>query len=70
MGRDNDVIADPRDQWMYFFRRAEGSTAKELLEWLPDPVFKRAAGVLEMISRTTEPMVQRTSSLPPVVRAS
>jgi hypothetical protein len=38
-GRDNDVIADPRDQWMYFFRRAEGSTAKELLEWLPAPVF-------------------------------
>jgi hypothetical protein len=46
-GRDNDVIADPSDQWMYFFRRAEGSTAKELLEWLPDPVFKRAIGVLE-----------------------
>jgi hypothetical protein len=27
---DNEVIADPRDQWMYFFRRAEGSTDEEL----------------------------------------
>jgi len=27
---DNEVIADPRDQWMYFFRRAEGSTVEEL----------------------------------------
>jgi predicted transposase/invertase (TIGR01784 family) len=51
---DNEVIADPRDQWMYFFRRAEGSTVEELLERLPDPVFKRAVGVLEMISRTPD----------------
>jgi Trk K+ transport system NAD-binding subunit len=47
-------IADPRDQWMYFFRRAEGSTVEELLDRLPDPVFKRAVGVLEMISRTPD----------------
>ena len=51
---DNEVIADPRDQWMYFFRRAEGSTVEELLDRLPDPVFKRAVGVLEMISRTPD----------------
>jgi predicted transposase/invertase (TIGR01784 family) len=51
---DNVQIADPRDQWMYFFRRAEGSTVEELLDRLPDPVFKRAVGVLEMISRTPD----------------
>ena len=51
---DNLQIADPRDQWMYFFRRAEGSTVEELLDRLPDPVFKRAVGVLEMISRTPD----------------
>jgi hypothetical protein len=51
---DNEAIADPRDQWMYFFRRAEGSTVEELLDRLPDPVFKRAVGVLEMISRTPD----------------
>ena len=51
---DNVRIADPRDQWMYFFRRAEGSTVEELLDRLPDPVFKRAVGVLEMISRTPD----------------
>jgi uncharacterized protein (DUF58 family) len=51
---DNEQIADPRDQWMYFFRRAEGSTVEELLDRLPDPVFKRAVGVLEMISRTPD----------------
>jgi predicted transposase/invertase (TIGR01784 family) len=51
---DNAVIADPRDQWMYFFRRAEGSTVEELLDRLPDPVFKQAVGVLEMISRTPD----------------
>jgi predicted transposase/invertase (TIGR01784 family) len=51
---DNAPIADPRDQWMYFFRRANGSSVDELLERLPDPVFERAVGVLEMISRTPD----------------
>jgi predicted transposase/invertase (TIGR01784 family) len=51
---DNEEITDPRDQWMYFFRRAEGATVEELLDRLPDPVFKRAVGVLEMISRTPD----------------
>ena len=51
---DNEVIADPRDQWMYFFRRARGSSVEELLDRLPDPVFQRAVGVLEMISRTPD----------------
>jgi hypothetical protein len=39
---------------MYFFRRAGGSTVEELLDRLPDPVFKRAVGILEMISRTPD----------------
>jgi predicted transposase/invertase (TIGR01784 family) len=51
---DNEEIADPRDQWMYFFRRANGSSVDELLDRLPDPVFERAVGVLEMISRTPD----------------
>jgi hypothetical protein len=51
---DNELIADPRDQWMYFFRRANGSSVDELLDRLPDPVFERAVGVLEMISRTPD----------------
>jgi predicted transposase/invertase (TIGR01784 family) len=51
---DNEPIADPRDQWIYFFRRANGSSVDELLDRLPDPVFKRAVGVLEMISRTPD----------------
>ncbi|MFZ4083674.1 MAG: PD-(D/E)XK nuclease family transposase [Pirellula sp.] len=51
---DNAPIADPRDQWMYFFRRANGSSVDELLDRLPDPVFERAVGVLEMISRTPD----------------
>jgi predicted transposase/invertase (TIGR01784 family) len=51
---DNKPIADPRDQWMYFFRRANGSSVDELLDRLPDPVFERAVGVLEMISRTPD----------------
>ena len=51
---DNGVITDPRDQWMYFFRRAKGSSVEGLLDRLPDPVFQRAVGVLEMISRTPD----------------
>ena len=51
---DNEAIADQRDQWMYFFRRANGSSVDELLDRLPDPVFERAVGVLEMISRTPD----------------
>ena len=39
---------------MHFFRRAEGSTVQELLDRLPDPVFKRPVGVLELISRTPD----------------
>jgi hypothetical protein len=34
--------------------QAEGSTVKELLDRLPDPIFKRVVGVLEMISRTPD----------------
>ena len=39
---------------MHFFRRAKGSTVEELLDRLPDPIFQRAVGVLEMISRTPD----------------
>jgi predicted transposase/invertase (TIGR01784 family) len=51
---DNAMIVDPRDQWMYFFRRANGSSVDDLLDRLPYPVFERAVGVLEMISRTPD----------------
>jgi predicted transposase/invertase (TIGR01784 family) len=51
---DNQEIVDPRDQWMYFFRRAKGSIADHLLSRLRDPIFERAIEVLEMISRTPD----------------
>ena|GEM_PF-271410 len=51
---DNRVINDPIEQWLYFFRRAEESTAEELIARLPDPVFAEAAGVLEMIARNPD----------------
>ena len=48
---DNREISDPIDQWLYFFRQAGQSTAKELTARLPDPVFAEATGVLEMIGK-------------------
>ena len=51
---DNEVIADPMEQWLYFFRQAASSTAEELTTKLPDPVFLEATGVLEMIVRSPE----------------
>jgi hypothetical protein len=51
---DNRVISDPVEQWLYFFRRAEESTAEELTARLPDPVFAEAAGVLEMIAKNPD----------------
>ena len=48
------VIEDPTEQWLYFFRRAGKSTAKELIARLPDPVFAEAIGVLEMIAQNPE----------------
>ena len=51
---DNRVIRDPVEQWLYFFCRADESTAEELAARLPDPVFTEATGVLEMIARNPE----------------
>jgi hypothetical protein len=51
---DNRVISDPIEQWLYFFRRAEKSTAKELTARLPDPLFAEATGVLEMIGKNPD----------------
>jgi predicted transposase/invertase (TIGR01784 family) len=51
---DNRVIGDPVEQWLYFFCRADESTADELTTRLPDPVFAEATGVLEMIARNPE----------------
>ena len=51
---DNRVIRDPVEQWLYFFCRANKSTAEELAARLPDPVFTEATGVLEMIAKNPE----------------
>ena len=51
---DNGEIADPIRQWIYFFRFAGNSSAEELRQRLPDPVFAEAIGVLEMIARNPE----------------
>ena len=51
---DNRVISDPVEQWLYFFCRADDSTAEELVSRLPHPVFAEATGVLEMIARDPE----------------
>lgn len=51
---DNRVIDDPAEQWLYFFCRADESTAEELTARLPNPVFAEATGVLEMIAKNPE----------------
>ena len=51
---DNQVITDPVDQWLYFFRHAADCTPEELVDRLPDPVFAEATGVLQMIARNPE----------------
>jgi hypothetical protein len=51
---DADRRLNVSDQWMYFFPRAKGSTVDQLLSQLRDPVFERATGVLQMISRTPD----------------
>lgn len=51
---DNEAIDDPCDQWMYFFRKAKGSTPEQLLSRLRDPIFIEAIGIMEMISRKPE----------------
>ena len=51
---DNEVITDPVEQWLYFFCRADESSAKELAERLRDLVFAEATGVLEMIAKNPD----------------
>lgn len=51
---DNEPIADPVEQWLYFFRDASNCTAEELARRLPDPIFEEATGVLEMIAKNPE----------------
>ncbi|PAY19375.1 hypothetical protein CKO51_10870 [Rhodopirellula sp. SM50] len=51
---DNGVIAAPILQWIHFFRFAATSSAEDLRQQLPDPVFVEAVGVLEMIARNPE----------------
>jgi len=51
---DHRVIGDPVEQWLYFFCRADESTAEELITRLPEPVFAEATGVLEMIAKNPE----------------
>ena len=51
---DNRTIESPLEQWAYFFRRAVHETVEELTARLVDPVFTKAAKVLEMISRSPE----------------
>ena len=53
-GSDNRSVVDPLDQWMHFFRNAEGSSPEKIRECLASPIFEEALGVLEMISRTPD----------------
>jgi predicted transposase/invertase (TIGR01784 family) len=46
--------ADSLQKWAFFFRRAAEFDMADLSRLLPEPAFKKAAGVLEMISRTPE----------------
>jgi predicted transposase/invertase (TIGR01784 family) len=51
---DNEPIDDPLDQWMYFFKFAQGSTTRDLSRKLPDPIFDKAVEVLHMIQRNPD----------------
>ncbi len=48
---DNREISDPVAQWAFFFQRAGELTPDELTARLPNPVFREATGILEMIAR-------------------
>jgi predicted transposase/invertase (TIGR01784 family) len=50
---DGDLsAATALEQWLYFFRFASELSLSEVVERLPSPIFRQAAGVLEMISQT------------------
>jgi predicted transposase/invertase (TIGR01784 family) len=52
---DGDLSdATPLEQWLYFFRFASELSLTELTERLPSPIFRQAAGVLEMISQSDQ----------------
>ncbi len=62
-GRDNELIEDSLEQWMYIFRRAHGSTPRELLKRLTDPIFEEVLEILQMIHRNPDERVRYQSRL-------
>lgn len=53
-GNGDLADATPLEQWLYFFRFASEMSLTELTETLPSPIFRQAAGVLEMISQSDQ----------------
>lgn len=51
---DNVTQAEPLDQWAFFLQHADQLAASEIARLLPAPEFDAAAGVLEMISRSSD----------------
>lgn len=51
---DNGAIEDPIEQWVYFFKYAEGMMSHDLLQRLADPLFEELVEILKMIQRTPE----------------
>ncbi len=60
---DNELIEDPLEQWLYFFRRAQGSTPRELLKRLTDPTFAEALEILQMVQRNPDERLRYESRL-------
>ncbi len=50
----NVPIGDPLARWMYFFRSAQGSTPRELLKRLTDPIFGEALEILQMVQLSSQ----------------
>ena len=51
---DNEVITDPVEAWLYFFRQAEQMTTEDIERRFNSPAFSEAAQVLDMIQRTPQ----------------
>ena len=51
---DNEVITDPVEAWLYFFREAEQMTTEDIKQRFNSPAFTEAAQVLDMIQRTPQ----------------
>ena len=60
---DNGPIGEPLEQWLYFFRRAYGSTPRELLKRLTDPIFEEALEILQMIQQSPDERLRYESRL-------